>query len=159
MSIREARRLAEFSSAVRGSTIKRLRLVPEGLENWRIDRDAMSFADLGQHIIDADEWLFRALEGRKQSPLKGKAGLLAVQNRAEFVQLIDDLIRTGERRRNLIGGMSSRRFAEMMYDHRYGTEVSTWWVVVRGNLDHEIHHRGQIIAYLRMLKWSSKSKE
>ena len=26
-----------------------------------------------------------------------------------------------------------------------------WWIIVRGNLDHETHHRGQIAAYLRML--------
>jgi uncharacterized damage-inducible protein DinB len=152
MSIREAKRLAEFSSAVRDSTVKRMRLVPEGFENWRVDDDAMSFADLGQHIIDADEWLFRALEGKRQSPLKGHARLLAVADRGEFVSLIDELSRAGRRRKSLIEGMSSKQFAEMMYDHRFGTEVSTWWVVVRGNLDHEIHHRGQIIAYLRMLK-------
>jgi len=122
------------------------------MENWRIDEDAMSFADLGQHIVDADEWLFRAMEGKKQSPLKGRSGLLTVVNRSEFARLIDELARTGKSRRDLIEGMSSRRFAEMMFDQRFGSQVSTWWVVVRGNLDHEIHHRGQIIAYLRMSK-------
>lgn len=152
MSIKEAKRLAEFSSAVRDSTIKRLSLVPHGSENWRVDEQAMSFADLGQHIVDADEWLFRALEGRKPPPMKGRAGLLAIGRRDEYIRLIDDLRRTGESRRALIEGMSSKRFAEMIYDGRFGGEVSAWWVVVRGNLDHEIHHRGQIIAYLRMLK-------
>jgi uncharacterized damage-inducible protein DinB len=152
MSVKEARRLAEFSSAVRGSTIKRLELVPEGRENWRVDEWAMSFADLGQHIVDADEWLFRALKGRKQSPMKGRAGLLTIANRDEFNHLIDDLKRTGESRRRIIESMSSSDLADMMYDRRFGGEVSAWWVVVRGNLDHEIHHRGQIIAYLRVLK-------
>jgi uncharacterized damage-inducible protein DinB len=152
MSIKEARRLAEFSSAVRGSTVKRLELVPEGLENWRVDQRAMSFADLGQHIVDADEWLFRALKGKKQSPMEGRAGLLTVTNRDEFNSMINDLKRTGESRRRLIESMSSSQLAEMMYDRRFGGKVSAWWVVVRGNLDHEIHHRGQIIAYLRIHK-------
>jgi uncharacterized damage-inducible protein DinB len=35
-------------------------------------------------------------------------------------------------------------------DSRFG-EVTVWWVIVRGNLDHEIHHRGFIGAYLKML--------
>jgi len=35
-----------------------------------------------------------------------------------------------------------------VFDERFG-ETTLWWIVVRGNLDHEIHHRGQIAAYLR----------
>ena len=31
-----------------------------------------------------------------------------------------------------------------------GQEVSVWWIIVRGNLDHEIHHRGQL-SYLRAI--------
>ena len=48
----EGRRLAEFSRAVRESTLKRLRLVPDGFENWRISPQAMSFADVAKHLID-----------------------------------------------------------------------------------------------------------
>ena len=32
-----------------------------------------------------------------------------------------------------------------------GKEVSVWWIIVRGNLDHEIHHRGQLSSYLRAI--------
>ena len=34
-----------------------------------------------------------------------------------------------------------------------GQEVSVWWIIVRGNLDldHEIHHRGQLSSYPRAI--------
>ena len=34
-----------------------------------------------------------------------------------------------------------------------GKEVSVWWIIVRGNLDldHEIHHRGQLSSYPRAI--------
>ncbi len=50
----EGKRLAEFFKAVRESTLKRLRQVPKGYENWQISQDTMNFADVAQHLIDAD---------------------------------------------------------------------------------------------------------
>ena len=39
-----------------------------------------------------------------------------------------------------------------MPDDRFGGDVSLWWVVVRGNLDHEAHHRGQLATLLRIIE-------
>jgi uncharacterized damage-inducible protein DinB len=36
-------------------------------------------------------------------------------------------------------------------DDRFGGEVTLWWTIVRGNLEHEAHHRGQIAVYLRIV--------
>lgn len=151
MGAPEGKRLAELSIAVRDSTIRRLRLVPAGSENWRIESDSMSFADLAQHIIDADEWLFRMLETKNLSPVRGIAGLADVNNRDEYIKLITDLKRTGQIREGLLEGLSEEHLTEMIHDERFGGRVSAWWIIVRGNLDHETHHRGQIAAYLRML--------
>ena len=35
-------------------------------------------------------------------------------------------------------------------DERFGGNVSVWWILLRGNLDHEIHTRGQIALYLTL---------
>ncbi|MBN1682094.1 hypothetical protein JW865_00905 [Candidatus Bathyarchaeota archaeon] len=48
----ESIRLAEFSEAVRDSTLKRLIHVPVGLENWKVSRNAMSFSDVSLHLIE-----------------------------------------------------------------------------------------------------------
>ena len=43
--------LADFSRVVRESTIKRLTLTPKSFENWKITENAMSIADIAQHLV------------------------------------------------------------------------------------------------------------
>jgi uncharacterized damage-inducible protein DinB len=147
---RESENLAAFSRAVRESSLKRLRLVPEGRENWRATPETMSFADQAQHLIDADEWLFRKLEDRALEPMVGHAGEAGEVTRTEYLDLLARLEQTGRQRSDLIAGLSSDQLAEPILDWRFGGGVTVWWVIVRGNLDHEVHHRGQIAAYLRV---------
>jgi uncharacterized damage-inducible protein DinB len=50
----------------------------------------------------------------------------------------------------------SERLAEFAAAVRDSTikrlkEVTIWWIIVRGNLDHETHHRGQLSVYLKPL--------
>jgi uncharacterized damage-inducible protein DinB len=150
MAPTESENLAAFSGAVRESSLKRLRLVPEGRESWRPTPEAMSFADLAQHLIAADEWLFRKLEERALEPMVGRAGEVGEVTRERYLEMLARLEETGRQRDNLIAGLSADQLAEPIFDRRFGGEVSVWWVIVRGNLDHEIHHRGQIATYLRI---------
>jgi len=147
----EGQRLAELSEAVRESTLKRLRVVPEGLENWRPVPSAMSFADLAHHIAEADRWLFRKLESPELPPMLGKVGEGAVDGRAQFLALVDELVDLGRQRSVLLRGLDAAALERRLPDARFGGEVSVWWIVVRGNLDHEAHHRGQLATYLRQV--------
>ena len=148
----EGKRLAEFSRAVRESTLKRLRLVPVGFENWRITPESMNVADLAQHLIDADEWLFKKLELSTLPPIVGKPGFVQVQNRDRYQDIISQLERTGQRRAAMLEQITDRQLSELISDDRFGAEVTAWWIIVRGNLDHEIHTRGQIAAYLSAMR-------
>lgn len=151
MNDAEDHNLAAWSRAVRESSLKRLRLVPAGRETWRPTAEAMSFADLAQHLIDADDWLFEKLEVRTLEPMVGRAGITGEPSRAEYLDLLARLERTGRQRSDLIEGLSPEQLVEPIFDRRFGGEVTVWWVIVRGNLDHEVHHRGQIAVYLRMV--------
>jgi uncharacterized damage-inducible protein DinB len=148
----EGRRLAEFSRAIRESTLKRLRFVPAGYENWRISSKAMSFADMAQHLIDADNWLFEKLRTEDLESMVGRADLVKIKSRNQYDDLLDELEQIGERRRSMLDKISDEELSGMIHDDRFGGEVSVWWIIVRGCLDHEIHHRGQISAYLRALE-------
>ena len=152
---REGRRLAAFARAVRESTLKRLRRVPSGQENWRIGPGAMSFADLAQHLGDTDEWLFKKMDVKTLDPILGYTGAVEIADRADYQALIDRLVRTGEERGRRLESLTEDQLDEPIVDARFGGAVSLWWIIVRGNLDHEIHHRGQIAAYLRALDVSS----
>jgi len=153
----EGARLARFSEVVRESSLKRLRLVPEKTENWRPALKAMSFADIAQHLINADNWLFKMLDLKNLKPIVGEPGLVEVTHRDQYLKLLDELRQTGVHRSQLLESITPDQLSEMIFDHRYGKEVIVWWIIVRGNLDHEIHHRGQIATYLRILGRSNIS--
>jgi len=150
MTLRERRGLVELSDAVRNSTTKRLLLVPEDAENWRPTPRLMSFADLAQHLIDADEWLFKKLEVKDLQPMQGVPGLALVRSHDEYLRVVARLNHSGEARSALIASLPDDVWNDEIPDDRFGGNVSVWWILMRGNLDHEIHTRGQIALYLTL---------
>jgi uncharacterized damage-inducible protein DinB len=151
MNPSEGQRLAEFSRAVRESTLKRLLQVPLGKENWSPLSAVMTFADIAHHIGDADRWLFQKLEDPTLSKMVGKAGEATHGTPEEFQKLVTNLRQSGEQRAKLLSTLSDSFLDSPMFDDRFG-EVTVWWVIVRGNLDHEAHHRGQLTVYLRIIQ-------
>lgn len=151
MSCLEGRRLAEFSTAVRESSLRRLRRVPGGSEGWRPHPRGLSFADLAHHLVKADHWLFQKLDDPELEPMTARSGE-GPSGRKAYLQVIEDLEITGRQRAQLLGALSADRFEARLPDARFGGEVTVWWLIVRGNLDHEIHHRGQIAVYLSALR-------
>jgi uncharacterized damage-inducible protein DinB len=151
MKHREAERLADYSRVVRESTVKRLRMVPEGKQNWSPTLSAMSFADIAQHLIDADVWLYNKMQEPAVSAMTGNPGTGAVKTHVAYIKRIDELEQVGDRRARMISGLSDSDLAQPLHDDRFDSDITVWWLIVRGNLDHEAHHRGQIAAYLRIL--------
>jgi uncharacterized damage-inducible protein DinB len=147
----EGQRLAEFSRAVRESTLKRLLQVPPGKENWCPLSRGMTFADIAHHLGEADRWLFQKLEDPTLSKMAGKAGEAAHVTSEEFQELARSLRQLGEQRVKLLSTLTDSVLDSPMSDDRFG-EVTVWWVIVRGNLDHEAHHRGQLALYLRIIQ-------
>ncbi len=143
--------LVEFSEAVRESSMKRFRNVPHGYENWTYLKGKMSFSDLVQHLIDADNDLFERLVNKKDFSLGGNAGAVQIKSRTEYEALLVNLENSGVARKSLIEGYDDEDFKTMIYDRRFGENKSAWWILVRGNLDHEIHHRGQLSVYLNLV--------
>lgn len=144
--------LAEYSVAVRESSLKRLRRVPVGFENWRPSSGALSLSELARHILAADEWFFRKLEDpslRRMVACVGEGGPLS---RAEFDDVLVRLEASGRRRAELLSSLANEDLSRLIRDDRFGKEVTVWWLAVRGNLDHEAHHRGQIATYIRLLE-------
>jgi len=145
-------RLAEFSRAVRESTLKRLRLVPPGKENWRVSPAAMSFADTARHLIECDLKMFRKLETKDRSTMRDNIVIEDLRSRDEYEKMLAELENLGARRAEMLANMNEDQFSEELFDDRFGGMAIAWWMIVRGNLDHEAHHRGQIAAYLRVVR-------
>lgn len=148
----EGQRLADLSTAVRDSTLKRLQTVPEGAENWRPTDEAMSFGDIAYHIAEADEWLINKLEEPSLAPICGRANVVVVRDRSDYDALLTNLDLKGRERARLVRALSEGDLSKSIDDTRFDGPVSVWWTIVRGNLDHEAHHRGQLAAYLRIFQ-------
>jgi uncharacterized damage-inducible protein DinB len=147
--------LAEFSNAVRISTIERLQLIPAGKENWRFSPGAMSSADIAYHLIETDEWLFKKIKLKNLKSILGNSGTVEINAQNDYLQLIEKLNNSGKKRAGIILSLDDKGLQEKMYDDRFLKDVSVWWIILRGNLDHEIHHRGQLSAYLRAIEAQS----
>ena len=144
--------LTEFCGSVRGSTIKRLELVPEGYENWKISAEALSFAETAKHIIDLDHWLFEKIKDPNTKSIETETAIIKNCNRKEYIELIINLKEILNKKIELINSLDEAKLKEKIYDDAYNSEVSLIWLILRRNIDHEIHHRGQIATYLRVLK-------
>lgn len=148
----EGQRLAQLARAIRESTLERLRRVPEGAENWRITPNALSFAELARHLVDVDHWLLAKLQDPDLPSIEPRPGEYGPVTRQGYAELLAELAHSCEMREQLLKRLTPAGWNRRLPDDRFGGEATVWWMIVRGNLDHEIHHRGQIATYLRVLE-------
>jgi uncharacterized damage-inducible protein DinB len=148
----EQEKIIEFAKAIRQSTIKRLELIPTGFENWAISEHAFTIAEIADHLIEADHWLISKLSDPSLKSFKGAKGKIHVASRNEYIQLIEALRNCLIEKNTFLNELTQEKLNEKIPDDRFGGSATRWWVIVRGNLDHEIHHRGQLSAYIRVLQ-------
>lgn len=144
--------LTDFCKDVRDSTLERLKIVPEGYENWCISKNSLSFAEIASHLIDTDKWLINKINDPTIKSIIAVKGSLKDCSREDFNSLILGLEKSLERKIELINSFDKEKMKCKINDDRFNSEVSIEWIILRGNIDHEIHHRGQIAVYLRALE-------
>jgi len=144
--------LTEFCKSVRGSTVKRLEIVPEGYENWKVSLNALSFAEIAKHIIDLDNWLFEKIRNPNTKSIETETAIIKSCNRKEYKELINNLKEILHKKIDLFNTFDENKLKVKIFDDAYNSEVSLAYLILRRNIDHEIHHRGQITTYLRVLK-------
>ena len=147
----EIENIIELASTVRESTFKRLALIPEGFEEWRIADDKMSIADIVQHLIDSDYWIMEKLRNTGLKAIDGVVNAVQIKSRNDFDDLVENLNAALKNKIEFIRILSATDLEIKMFDDRFNKEVSIWWIIMRGNIDHEIHHRGQLAAYIQMI--------
>ncbi len=148
--------LAALSSEIRRLTLKRLEEVPEGFMNWRLNNTAMSFAHLIKHIIDIDE-IFFSLSTTNKITFKWEMGSEEPHfdvDETIYKSLIKTLKNNGEKRNSIISEFNDITIHDLVRNVK-GEEMTFWWFIMHNILEHETYHRGQIAAYLKVLKGES----
>ena len=144
--------LTKFSIAVRESTLKRLRTVQRGSEDWRIDKDSMSFADIAQHIIDCDLALIESFHTKNIGSNLGKAHSAMTDKFNALKDLIEKLEETKNKRTVFIEDLNKKDLLEIITaDRKDGEQQLAMELLIYTMLDHETHHRGQLSVYLKMI--------
>ena len=143
--------LIKFSRAVRHSTLKRLRKIPKGYENWKPTANVLTIAEITKHLIDCDYWLFEKMTNESLKSTVPETNSFLINKREEFENLLEELKETQVKREQLIRMLTEEKLFHKIFDDRFNDKVTVWWIIVRGNLDHEIHHRGQIALYLKLI--------
>ena len=145
------RRLAGFSSSIRESTLKRLRFVPQGKKNWKRKDATMSFADIAQHLIDADQAYMSALETGVLGKNLGRSGCRIVKGREKYDQLIRELERLKKVRQDFIISLDDDKLnRRITCDRIAGIIEQDFGTTLLLLLDHEIQQRGILIVHLKI---------
>ena len=105
-----------------------------------------------KYLIDSDDWTINKINNPGIKSILAEEGSIEDCSRKEFNKLISALEESLERKINFIDSLDKEKMKSKIYDDRFNDEVSIEWVILRGNIDHETHHRGQLAVYLRVLK-------
>jgi uncharacterized damage-inducible protein DinB len=149
-------RLAGFSNEIRRLTLKRLEEVPEGFINWHLNNTAMSFAHLVQHIVNIDEMFFSLATTSKRTykwELASEEPHVNV-NETTYASLIKKLKDYKVKRHSIICSFNDTSINDQVTDEQ-GETMTLWWFLMHKVLEHEVYHRGQLAAYLKVLKGES----
>ncbi|MDB5290147.1 MAG: hypothetical protein JWL69_1388 [Phycisphaerales bacterium] len=140
--------LVAFANEVRGSTVRRFQQVRAGDWGWRPGPDLLSFGDVLKHLVDADRWLFDRLDGGP--PSGGVVIAPGDGDSSACTLLLEELVRLGVERSRRLSALSDQDFCDRRFDLLERGVVNTFQLIVRCNLDHEIHHRGSLQLGLRL---------
>ena len=145
-------RLANFSDKVRNSTLKRLRKVPPGKENYSISNDSMTIADIARHLIICDEAYLSLLDTKQLEKNLGKTNSIRIKSREEFDNLIRSLEVLKIQRHDFILAMNDEKLnTKIAVDSIAGKSEEDLGSLIYRMLDHETHHRGALAIYLNVL--------
>lgn len=148
MSAQPALDLREVLRRQLEGTRRRSRLIwqsiPEEKSLWRPEGAVLSIADLVRHVADADQFWGNAVRGdlyrgvdQASRPVGSLAAeiALAESRRREILELLRDL--------------PASEFNRMVEIPKYNLRQEVVFIFTR-LADHEAHHRGQLVVYLRM---------
>ncbi len=127
-----------------------LERIPEAKLSWKPHEKSMTIGRLGMHIAELPKWFDRCLTSKEHdmgnAPYNPNIPTTHSQIMAEFDSQLKNAVR-------ILGTATESMLAEN-WKFRRGEKViyeMTRGEVLRRQLNHIIHHRGQLSVYLRLL--------
>jgi uncharacterized damage-inducible protein DinB len=108
----------------------------------------LGFVDVLKHLVDADQWLFNWLDGKGSTP-----GVVIAPGDASpsaWDSLLAQFSKSGQERTHRIRALGAEDFKARQFDLGPRGVVMLPHLILRCNIDHEIHHRGAVQLALRL---------
>jgi uncharacterized damage-inducible protein DinB len=135
----------KYFENIRSRTTRVIERIPADHFDWRAAGDSWSFADLIRHIAATERYMFGENVQGRQSRYPGHGPELADGAGAviEFYQRM-------HAEAVAIFGALTPQDMQRKVGTPGGIEITCWkWL--RGMIEHEVHHRGQIYLMLKMI--------
>jgi uncharacterized damage-inducible protein DinB len=148
--------LAELSRNVRERTVKRIETVPDGWMNWRLNNTALSFAHIMQHLIDVDELFFEMMQNHRKQVIwtMGSYEPHTEVDQDSCKKMLNKLKSGQNKREKIFLSLNNADLEqEVMVDN--SQKMTLRWFIMDNLIAHEVYHRGQLSAYLKMVKGES----
>ncbi len=129
---------------VRKTIVQAASLIPKGKLEWKPARGLSSFGDLLRHMVDTEEfWIQGVLRGKGGSPDRSRTDFPTLE------AILNDWERVHQMSLASLSRMPAKALSRKVKIEKDGRVPVNWllWHVI----EHEVHHRGQIMLYLRLL--------
>jgi uncharacterized damage-inducible protein DinB len=125
-------------------SVRLLRVAPSDKFDWRTCETAMPLGELMNHLWIAERALVEAA-------LTGEVPQQRPEGKQTTEEVIETFNQSHEEMVARVAALAPHQLAEEIspFGGKYG--VMTREVLLNSMLEHEIHHRGQLYVYLRML--------
>lgn len=143
----QGERLAIFSEKVRESSLKRFRLVEAPDRAWRPAPGRLSFVDHLKHLVDCDRWILAVVKGEEEPHADIQPG---EGDPSRWDIYVSELEKLGVEKFSLLWGLSDTDLDRIVEKPENLGRPDVGSLVLRENLDHEIHHRGMIQLLLKL---------
>ncbi len=133
------------------STRKLLSLIPSDNLGWKPHERSMTIGRLASHVAELPHWVNRALDSNEFDMAANKYAAPSFETNEELVAFFESKLAVAK---EALANTTNETLEEMWtfrrgdyvisHDTKYNT-VRSWM------FNHQIHHRGQLTVYLRML--------
>ncbi len=156
--MKETEMLAELKEEIRGRTRTMLDKIPPDRLDWSPVEGALTLGQLLRHIWKSEQGICKLARGNWEYLEKRlPEGLFAVLGDVEDLE--SELKNMEEAHReavNLIRSLSEEELNKEYFNEKFNIG-RTARENIRGLIEHEAHHRGQIALYLRILRVEGSS--
>lgn len=145
--------LVYLTQSAREKTLHRIRQVPDGFMNWRLNNSTMSFAGIVNHLIHVDDIFLNMMKfsEKRFNWVLGSEGSYVEYDKESYESLIKKLEDKQIERGQVINNLSETDMRELIVEEG-GDKMTLRRFILHNLIEHEVYHRGQVAAYLKILK-------